>query len=98
MPRGRPPNINPSRPLNTHLDESLMARVDLLLWSEVEARVPKGAYQTFLNERLREFFSTRTLDLAPFAGTLPGELVVRGKPFTLERLQSLLEGANDGSS
>jgi hypothetical protein len=89
--RGRPKLAVPSRSLNTHLDEALMARLDLELFSPLESRVPKGAYQKFLNDRLREYFATRTLDLAPFLGTLPGEVQVRGSEFAIERLASLLK-------
>jgi len=92
MTRGRPRAINPSRALTTHLDEAWMARLDLHLFSEVEGRVPKGAYQAFFNERLREFFATEALDLSPYVGALPGEQTIRGKPEALLKLAQVLEG------
>ena len=91
MTRGRPPLIRPARPLNTHLDEELMARVDLLLFSELEGRVPKGAYQKLFNSLLRRWMDSRELDLAPYIGALPGEHLISGHPETLDRLQSKLQ-------
>ncbi|TXH42215.1 MAG: hypothetical protein E6Q97_36065 [Desulfurellales bacterium] len=75
-----------------HLPESKRAQLDILLHSGLEGRVPKGAYQRFFLDRLDEFFATKTLDLAPYLGTMPGEAVIRGRKEVLERLQQLLEG------
>lgn len=83
--------VNPSRSLNTHLDQKLMVHLDLILFSEVEQRVPKGAYQKFFDERLRDFFNSQSLDLAPYLGALPGELTVRGTPRAIARLKETLE-------
>ncbi len=87
----RPKNITPSRAINTHLDESLMARLDIHLFSDLEQTVPKGAYQRFFNERLREFFSTKRLDLAPYCSTQPGVAVVSGSEPAIEALKQRLE-------
>ena len=89
--RGRPPLVQPTRKLNTALDETLLARVDLLLFSELESRVPKGAYQKLINELLRRWLDSRELDLAPYAGTLPGQHVVVGRPDTLATLTTILQ-------
>ena len=88
---GRPRNVNPARSLNTHLDEELMARLDLHLFSDVEGRVPKGAYQTFLNARLSQYFSSVALDLSPYVGALPGEQTVRGSAEAVAHLKKVLE-------
>ena len=93
MTRGRKPNIEPSIATNLHLPESVRTRLDLLLFSEVEGRVPKGAYQRFFLERLAEFFSTRPLDLSPYVGTLPGERTVRGHPQAIAVLEAALQRA-----
>lgn len=50
--------------LTTTLPEDLRARLDLLLYSEAENRVPKGAIQEFLVERIREYFSPATYSLS----------------------------------
>ena len=90
--RGRPPALRRTRNLTTALDEELLTRLDLHLFSEVEGRVPKGAYQSFLHARLREFFDSISLDLAPFAGSLPGTQTVRGSTLAIEVLSTLLKG------
>lgn len=43
--------------LTTTLPEDIRAKLDLHLFSNVEGRVPKGAYQKFFIERIREFLS-----------------------------------------
>jgi len=91
MTRGRKPNVIPSVQTNVSLPETWRTKVDLLLYSELEGRVPKGAYQRFFLERLHEYFETKGLDLSPYTGSLPGEMVVRGRPAVIEQLQALLE-------
>ena len=58
----RPAAITPNKSLHTTLNADLAAKLDLLLYSEVEQRVPKGAYQEFLQARIQEYFSTRRID------------------------------------
>lgn len=89
MPRR--PSLTPSRPLTVRLPADLMARVELLLFSELEGRVPLGGYQEFFTQRLIEFFDEKPLDLGPFLGTLPGEAVVRGKVGAVHRLLTHLK-------
>lgn len=91
MPRGRKPLIEPAVALNVHLPEGLRTRLDLVLFSDAEQRVPKGAYGKFFSARLHEFFEHRTLDLSPYLGTLPGESVISGHPLVLESLKAKLE-------
>lgn len=64
VPR-RPDTDRPVR-LTTSLPESVRAPLDIFLWSEVENRVPKGAYQTFIIERIQEFFGWSRVDLEPY--------------------------------
>ena len=45
--------------LRLWLPEDLRARIDLHLWSDVEQRVPKGAYAKFFAELVREFFERK---------------------------------------
>ena len=54
----QPDILRPIR-LNTTIPGDLRARLDLHLYSEVEMRVPKGAYQRFICERIREFFEPK---------------------------------------
>lgn len=48
------------------LPTSVRTKLDLHLYSELEQRVPMGAYQEFFIERIRDFFDSRRLDLTPF--------------------------------
>lgn len=57
-PLKKPKIIRPVK-LTTNLPEDVRAKLDLHLYSEVEGRVPFGAYQRFLVERIQEFFSER---------------------------------------
>lgn len=58
MPARR--NIIPSDRVEVWLPEDIMARLKLHLYSEVEGKIPKGAYQRFFIERLNEFFKPGT--------------------------------------
>lgn len=52
----RPCNLERSVPLELALPESVRTKVDLLLWSEAEGRVPRGAYQQFFLGLLNDYF------------------------------------------
>lgn len=69
------------------LPTDVRARLDLLLYSDLEARVPFGAYQTFFLNLLRSFFETEELDLAPYLGTESGACIVRGRSYTIRSLR-----------
>ena len=86
MTRGRRPNIEPSVATNLHLPESIRTRLDLVLFSELEGRVPKGAYQRFFLERLQEFFTTKTVDLSAVLGLPPGHGLVKMRPEAIPAL------------
>jgi len=89
--RGRPPNLEPTRPITVRLNEKLLTRLAIELHSPAEGRVPKGVYQQFFEALLRRFWETQELDLSPYLSTLPGEAKVVGSPLVIERLKSLLE-------
>lgn len=84
------PNAIPSVPINTHLPEDAHAQMTIHLYSEVDGRVPQGAYAAFLSARIREYFAWEALDLAPFLGTPPGAFVVRGLPEVISALKEKL--------
>ena len=86
----RKPNLDRPTGLLLKLPESWRARLDLHLFSELEGRVPKGKYVEFFIERLRDFFDSRTLDLAPF-GFQPG-YYVRGPKDMIDALERRLKG------
>lgn len=68
MPRR--PNIEVSLKLNLALPESERGWLDAYLYSEAEQRVPRGAYQQFFLDRLREFRERMTANVHP--RTAPG--------------------------
>jgi hypothetical protein len=86
----RPPNIIPSVDLHVTLPQDLKQKLDLMLFSEVEQRIPKGAYQQFFCARLREWMELRNLDLAPWSGGAPGEWVLKGRKEALAWLTDAL--------
>lgn len=57
MPR-RPNVIRPSQ-LTLWLPEDIRARLDLYLWSQLEGRVPHGAYSRLISQLLREHFDSK---------------------------------------
>jgi len=86
----RPKNVMPTYKLTTALPLDVHTALATHLYSELEQRVPQNAYATFLSERIREFFSSRQLDLSPFNGTNPGTFSVRGSPESIAELRRLL--------
>lgn len=74
MPRR--PNIERPVELSLMLPESVRARLDLLLWSEVEHRVPRGAYQRFFVQLINDYFTKLKED----ADVLPRDPVPNLQP------------------
>lgn len=87
---GRKPLISPTRPLHVRLDAKLMEAVDARLYSEAEQRVPYAAYADFMTEAIVRLLRQETLDLAPYANSLPTEHVIYAFPGTRELLIELL--------
>lgn len=78
----RPPNIHRPIKLTTTIPENIRAQLDLHLWSTVEGRVPQGAYQTFLCDRIREFFLFKRFDT--------GLGIVQGPPAAIDLVRRLI--------
>ena len=91
MTRGRRPALEPSIATNLHLPESIRTRIDLLLLSDVEQRVPKGAYQRFFLGLVQDFFTLKTQDIGTWLGLPPGQCIVRAHPDHLAKLVAALE-------
>jgi len=91
MPR-KPDVVRPTL-LHVSLPEDVRARLDLALFSELEGRVPKGAYQRFFIERIQEFFGWRRLDLAPFG--FPQGFFVSGPREMLDHVETRLKGVTN---
>lgn len=76
----------PNRHIHTTLPPNLADRLELYLFSDSEGRVPKAALQQFLIERISEFFTNRTVDLAPYLRTNPGEVIVSANEHSMFKL------------
>ena len=87
----RRPNALPSQMLNVALPLPLMTQLSARLYSELEGRVPHGAFSRFFVDLLRGEFTAAHLDLAPFTGSIPGAFVVQGSPEAIATLKHLLE-------
>ena len=87
----KPKNLIPSQQLNVALPLPLYTKLGAYLYSELEQRVPHGAYSRFLANLLRGFFSQTQLDLAPYLASDPGAFVVSGSPEAVEALKLILE-------
>lgn len=61
----RPANILRPVHLHTTIPEDLRARMDLHLYSEVEKRVPMGAYQQFICGLVKDFFDGQPKKISP---------------------------------
>jgi hypothetical protein len=55
----RPSRIIRPVKITTYIPEDLRAQLALFLYSEVEGRIPLGAYANFFTERIREFFTNQ---------------------------------------
>ena len=86
------PNIVPSMQLNVALPLPSYTQLSAHLFSTLENRVPHGAYSRFITERLREYFASKHLDLAPYMNADAGAFVVSGPPEAIEALQRVLKG------
>lgn len=87
-------NIIPSIKLTTTIPEDIHTRLSLFLFSELEGRIPPGAFQSFICDRTREYFEEHRLDLAPYVGSSPGDFVIHGLPGAIEQLERRLRNAN----
>lgn len=87
MPRR--PDVDPPVELGLMLPTSVRAKLDLHLFSELEGRVPKGAYRSFFLERIAEFFMHKTLDLGAYG--FPQGFTVRGMPAVIDELEERLK-------
>lgn len=88
----RRPNVVPSQLLNLSIPLDVHSKMTIHLYSDLEQRVPYGAYAAFLSERVREFFSSARLDLAPFINGDPGAFIVTGPPEAIAVLEKALKG------
>lgn len=68
-----------------------MSKLQLQLFSEVEGKVPAGAIQKFLIERIREYFDSHSLDIGNYTNTAPkNTYIIRSSRQNIEQLKLLL--------
>jgi hypothetical protein len=84
------PNAIPSQPLNVALPLPLYIQLGAYLFSDLEQRVPHGAYSRFMIDLLRGHFTEQSVDLAPWTGAAPGAFLVRGSPEAITALRKVL--------
>lgn len=89
-------SLTPKQVLNLWLPLDIRAKLDLTLYSELECRVPKGAYTTLFTRLTREHLEWATLDLAPL-GFPPGYFI-RGPKEMVERVRLVLENLHENES
>jgi hypothetical protein len=83
----RPKQVIPKVHLHIKIDADLRAKLDKAVWSELEQRIPAGALQRFIEERLREYFSFQKLEIGNY---LIGGTTIYGNAATLELLREIL--------
>ena len=92
---GRAKHVEPKAHLHVTMNPRLREQLDQAVWSNLEGRIPPAALQTFVESRLREYFSQVRLDLQPY---LAVGGVISGMPETVEALRELLDrGADAGA-
>lgn len=89
MKRG---DVTPMTQLELAIPQTWRAKLDLFLYSELEGRIPKGAYKAFFLARLAEFFTWRRLDLTPWG--IAGQ--ISGPPDIIAILERRLEEDYNG--
>lgn len=87
----RKPNPIPSVGIHLMLPEDIHTKLALFLHSDLEGRVPKGAYQRLFIELIQNHFHAATLDLSLYG--FPQGYHVRGPREMIAALESHLKGA-----
>ncbi len=90
MPRTK--NIVPSALLNLSLPVTVHTMLNARLYSELEGRVPYGAYANYISELIRRDAQERKLDLAPFTNGDPGAFIISGSLEAIGVLEKVLKG------
>lgn len=83
----RPRQVTPKVHLHITISADLRDRLDREVWSALEQRIPAGALQRFIEERLREYFSFQKLEVGDY---LLGGTTIYGDAATLELLREII--------
>lgn len=86
----RKPSLNPPDYLRFAIAPDLKTRIGLMLYSELEQRIPMGAWQKFMEARLREWLDWKKQPLEQF-GFPPGYFIT-GPGDMVESVVNKLKG------
>jgi hypothetical protein len=92
MTRGRKPKIDRPVEKTISISESLVAKVDLVLWSQVEGRVPHGAWSRYVEGLIQADLIAKTEKRATVRTLAAAELAMQD---ALSRLSPLVNGPNN---
>lgn len=87
----RPRRVIRPTSLEVSIPETIRGRLDLFLFSEVEGRVPLGAYSRLVTRLLSEFFEGEELPLSPYVPAAPHGTSVHGSKHAIGLLEKHLE-------
>lgn len=91
----RPKNLHETARLHISLDAKLKTRIDLLLYSEVEQRIPYSSWGVFIEARLREWLEWKNTPLEPY-GFPPGYFIT-GPEEMVQSVVERLKGTSHGT-
>lgn len=87
----KPKNIVPSHYLNVAIPLPTFTKLVMHLNSDLEGRVPHGAFSKFLTELLEGFFTEAHVDLSAYDPGLPPDLyILRGPSEAIRVLERKL--------
>lgn len=87
----RPKAVTPNEHLHITLKAEVKQRLDLMLYSEVEGRIPKGAHKEFVEARINEWFDWKNTPLEPFG--FPQGFFITGPQPMVDAVVAKLKGA-----
>lgn len=79
----------PKIPLRLWLESDLRVRLDLMLFSDLEGRVPHGDYTRFFGRLLREYLDWEQLDMTAYG--FPAGYFVKGPKEMVQKMRERLE-------
>lgn len=82
----RPRSIIPTAHLHIKLEQGIRDKMDELLFSSLENRVPQGAHKALIERLLLDFFAGEEVEVAP-------GLRVRGSASAVAEVRLLMEAA-----
>ena len=88
---GRMKSANPSKRVEIWLPGDLYSRVSSELWSDLEGKIPFGAWTRWLQTLADLHYNSVQIDASLYAPELPIGSLLSGDPATISALKRLLE-------